>query len=66
MQGQMDFYGFEILTSNTNAAIAYNEGSRSFVAWRADTMEHLNAAIAADPEFLMPKMVVLIYLSLQL
>ena len=55
MQGQMDFYGFEILTSNTNAAIAYDEGSRSFVAWRADTMEHLNAAIAADPEFLMPK-----------
>ncbi len=55
MSTHTDHYGFEFITSDPNAAKAYDKGARSFVAWRADTMEHLNAAIVADPLFIMPK-----------
>ncbi len=51
-----DSYGFSLSTSNPAAAKAYDAGARSFVAWRADAMVHLNAAIDADPEFIEPKL----------
>ncbi len=51
-----DSYGIGLSTSNSAAAKAYDEGARSFVAWRADAMVHLNAAIEADPDFVEPKM----------
>lgn len=51
-----DHYGFDLSTSSAEAAAAYDRGARSFVAWRADAMGHLDAAIAADPDFAMPKL----------
>ena len=51
-----DHYGFDLSTSSAEAAAAYDRGARSFVAWRADAMGHLEAAIAADPDFAMPKL----------
>jgi hypothetical protein len=51
-----DHYGFDLSTSNAAAAAAYDRGARSFVAWRADAVGHLDAAIAADPDFAMPKL----------
>ena len=53
---QSDHYGFDLTTSNPAAAAAYDRGARSFVAWRADAMGHLDAAIEADPDFAMPKL----------
>ena len=50
----LDYYGFELSTGNAEAAEAYDKGARSFVAWRADAMDHLNAAIAADGDFTLP------------
>jgi len=54
MMALLDYYGFELSTGNSEAAVAYDKGARSFVAWRADTMDHLNAAIAADGDFTLP------------
>ena len=51
-----DHYGFDLSTDTTEAAAAYDRGARSFVAWRADAMSHLDAAIEADPDFAMPKL----------
>ena len=51
-----DYYGFDLSTDTTEAAAAYDRGARSFVAWRADAMSHLDAAIEADPDFAMPKL----------
>ena len=51
-----DSYGYELFTTNAAAAEAYDRGARSFVAWKADAMAHLGAAIEADPEFLEPKL----------
>lgn len=51
-----DYYGFDLSTGNSMAAEAYDRGARSFVAWRADAMGHLNAAIEEDPDFAMPKL----------
>ena len=51
-----DHYGFDLSTTNETAAAAYDRGARSFVAWRADAMGHLDAAIESDAEFAMPKL----------
>lgn len=51
-----DHYGFDLATNNPTAATAYDRGARSFVAWRADAMGHLDAAIDADPDFATPKL----------
>ena len=50
----LDYYGFELSTGDSEAAVAYDKGARSFVAWRADAMDHLNTAIAADENFTLP------------
>ena len=42
-------------TSVPESARAFNAGAQSFVAWRADTMGHLDTAIAADPNFILPQ-----------
>ena len=52
----VDHYGFDLATNSAEAAAAYDRGARSFVAWRADAMGHLKEAIAADPDFAMPKL----------
>lgn len=51
-----DAYGFDLATTTAEAAKAYDEGARAFVAWRADAVQLLDAAIAADPEFALPKL----------
>jgi hypothetical protein len=51
-----DHYGFDLSTNNATAAAAYDSGARSFVAWQADAMGHLDRAIEADPDFVMPKL----------
>ncbi|MGI9521130.1 MAG: tetratricopeptide repeat protein [Hyphomicrobiaceae bacterium] len=51
-----DHYGFELSTQNAAAAASYDRAARSFVAWRADAVSHLDSAIEADPEFAMPKL----------
>ena len=51
-----DHYGFDLSTDTIEAAAAYDRGARSFVAWRADAMGYLDAAIEADPDFAMPKL----------
>jgi hypothetical protein len=51
-----DHYGFDLSTENATAAATYDRGARSFVAWRADAMDHLDMAIEADPDFAMPKL----------
>ena len=43
-----DHYGFHLATDNQAAATAYDLGARSFVAWRADAMAHLDAAIELE------------------
>ena len=55
MSEYIDHYGFNVSTSNPDAAKAFTEGSRSFVAWRADAMVYLNNAIDLDPSFALPK-----------
>jgi hypothetical protein len=51
-----DCYGYHLSTDSSEAAAAYDQGARSFVAWRADAMGYLDAAIAADQEFAMPRL----------
>jgi hypothetical protein len=56
MPGLSDHYGFEMSTTDAAAAAAYDTGGRSFVAWRADAIGHLNKAIEADANFVLPKL----------
>ncbi len=51
-----DHYGFDLSTNTTEAAAAYDRGARSFVPWRADAMSHLDAAVEADPDCAVPKL----------
>jgi len=51
-----DHYGFDLVTTSDTAAEAYDAGARSFVAWRADAIGHLDAAMAADADFALPKL----------
>ena len=57
MSASTDTYGFALSTGNKVAAEAYDTGARSYVAWRADAVGHLDAAIVADPDFPMPRLV---------
>ena len=56
MPTHIDSRGYELNTNNDKAAQAYNDGVRSFVCWRTDTMGLLDNAIAADPDFALTKM----------
>jgi len=56
MTAFLDGYGYGLRTASADAAAAYDKGARSFVAWRADTVGHLDAAIAADDGFALPKL----------
>ena len=49
-----DVYGFELSTTDAEAAAAWDAGARSFVAWQADAIEHLNAAMTRDAGFVLP------------
>ncbi len=56
MSGMTDHYGFEVSTSNPDAAKIFADGSRSFVSWYTDAMGLLNSAIEADPDFVTAKL----------
>jgi hypothetical protein len=56
MQGQPDSRGHVLDTKSAAAADAFNKGMHSFVGWRTDTFDHLDAAITADPEFALAKL----------
>jgi len=51
-----DSYGFEISTADPAAAAAFDEGARSFVAWRADAVGLLDKAIGMDAGFIAPRL----------
>ncbi|MEO0622850.1 MAG: tetratricopeptide repeat protein [Pseudomonadota bacterium] len=49
-----DDWGNPLSTGSTTAAAAIQDATTSFIGWRTDTMEHISAAIAADPDFALP------------
>ena len=55
MANFVDDFGFGMATSAPESANAFNVGAQSFVAWRADTIGHLDAAITADSNFALPR-----------
>jgi|TARA_B100002003_G_scaffold120826_1_gene111515 tetratricopeptide (TPR) repeat protein len=56
MTQYLDSRGHGLTTSSAAAADAFNAGMHGFVCWRTDTMDHLDAAMAADPDFALPKL----------
>ncbi len=50
-----DHFGFRLRTSAVESASAFNAAAQSFVAWHADTMGHLDAAIEEDINFALPR-----------
>ena len=57
MQWATDSRGHRLSSSNSGALSACNAGVDGFVHWRADTMSNIDAAIAADNDFALPKIV---------
>jgi tetratricopeptide (TPR) repeat protein len=51
---QQDSSGHALTTDSSDAAAAFDRAGASYVAWRTDTMEHIKAAIEADPGFALP------------
>ncbi len=51
---EKDQWGYPIATNDAKAAKALDQAIDAYVGFRADAMVHLNAAIAADPQFAMP------------
>ncbi len=49
-----DRYGYGLTTGNAEAAASYERAVEDYVAWGTGTVEHLNAAMKADPEFALP------------
>ena len=56
MQGQLDSCGHALYTGSKAAAGIFNAGMHSFICWRTDTFDLLDAAIAADPDFALAKL----------
>jgi len=56
MPGQTDSRGHTLFTGSAEAAKAFNDGMHSFICWRNDTFELLDAAIAADPDFALARL----------
>jgi tetratricopeptide (TPR) repeat protein len=51
---QEDQWGYSLATNDSTAAEALDSAFNGYVGFRADTMSHLDAAIAADPGFALP------------
>lgn len=49
-----DRWGHPLTTTSAEAAEAMTRAVESYVGWRTDVMEHIGAAIAADPDFALP------------
>ena len=51
---QHDLQGYPLSTESADAAAAMNRSVESFVAWRTDVMDQLDAAMEDDPDFALP------------
>jgi tetratricopeptide (TPR) repeat protein len=51
---QQDSSGDALTTASAEAASAFDRAVASYVAWRTDTIDHIQAANDADPEFALP------------
>jgi tetratricopeptide (TPR) repeat protein len=51
---QKDQWGHALTTDSADAAQALDRAIDSYIGWRTDVMDHLGAAIAADPDFALP------------
>lgn len=51
---QRDKWGHSLSTGSAEAAQAMDRAIESYVGWRTDVMDHIAAAIDADPDFALP------------
>lgn len=51
---QQDSSDHALTTDSADAAAAFDRAVASYVAWRTDTMDHIQAATDADPDFALP------------
>jgi tetratricopeptide (TPR) repeat protein len=51
---EKDQWGYPIATNDAKAAKALDQAFDAYVGFRTDTMSHVDAAIAADPQFALP------------
>jgi tetratricopeptide (TPR) repeat protein len=51
---RQDSSGHALTTDSGEAAAAFDRAVASYVAWRTDTMTHIQAATDADPDFALP------------
>ena len=51
---QQDSNGHALTTDSARAAAAFERAVASYLAWRTDTIDHLQAATDADPDFALP------------
>ncbi len=56
MPDYLDCRGHVLNTHNADAAKAFDAGMRGFITWRTDAIALLDAAMAADPEFILAKL----------
>ena len=56
MPQYFDSRGHSLTTTSGAAADAFNAGMHGFVCWRTDTMNNLDAASEADPDFALAKL----------
>ena len=51
---QRDQWGHSLTTGSAEAAAAMDRAVNAYVGWRTDVMDHLAAALEADPDFALP------------
>ena len=56
MHEHVDSRGHWLDTNSAAAAEAFNAGMHSYIWWRNDTFDLLDSAIAADPDFALPRL----------
>jgi tetratricopeptide (TPR) repeat protein len=54
---QQDQRGYPVTTDDSNAVEALDRAFNAYVGFRTDAMAHLDASIAADPEFALPRII---------
>jgi len=51
---QKDQRGYSVTTNDSTAVEALDRAFNAYTGFRTDSMAHLDAAIAADPQFALP------------
>ncbi len=54
---QQDQWGYPVTSSNPSAVEALDRAFNASTGFRTDAMTHLDAAIAADPQFALPHII---------